>query len=157
MIASDVVEVSMHLAARPETVFSYFTDPARYVTWMGHEAQLDPRPGGVYGVRMSDDFEAAGAFLAVDPPHRLVFTWGWAPGAGQHVKAGAQPDSLLPPGSTRVEVTLAEADGGTLLTLRHHDLTTVELHDAHCVAWQTYLDRLGIRVAGGDPGPDPHS
>ena len=30
-----VVEVSVHIAASPETVFPYFTDPSRYVQWMG--------------------------------------------------------------------------------------------------------------------------
>ena len=30
-----VVEVSVHIAAQPETVFPYFTDPGRYVQWMG--------------------------------------------------------------------------------------------------------------------------
>jgi hypothetical protein len=40
--------------------------------------------------------------------------------------------------------------------LVHHDLPTAELVEGHRVAWETYLHRLGIRVAGGDPGPDPH-
>jgi GNAT superfamily N-acetyltransferase len=41
--------------------------------------------------------------------------------------------------------------------LRQEDLPNSELRDGHCVAWQTYLPRLAIRLAGGDPGPDPHS
>jgi hypothetical protein len=40
------VEVSMHMPAPPEDVFPYFTDPARYVQWMGSEAKLEPVPGG---------------------------------------------------------------------------------------------------------------
>src|SRR5215472_1947768 len=60
-------------------------------------------------------------------------------------------------GSTRVVVTFEPEDGGTRVTLRHHDLPTDELRDAHRVAWQTYLPRLPVRVAGGDPGPDPHA
>jgi len=63
----------------------------------------------------------------------------------------------MPAGSTRVTVTLDAADGGTRLTLRHDDLPNDELRDGHRVAWQTYLPRLVIRAAGGDPGPDPHS
>ena len=55
-----------------------------------------------------------------------------------------------------MEVTLEPGDGGTRLTLRHHDLTTKELRDAHQVARETYLHRLAIRAAGGDPGPEPH-
>ena len=43
------------------------------------------------------------------------------------------------------------------VTLRHDDLPTPELRDGHRVAWDTYLPRLAIAVAGGDPGADPHS
>lgn len=76
MTEPDVLEVSVHVAAQRETVFSYFIDPARYVQWMGGTATLDPAPGGVYRVGMRDGVQAAGEFVEVDPPHRLVFTWG---------------------------------------------------------------------------------
>ena len=45
-MAEAPVEVSMHVPAAPEDVFPYFTDPARYVQWMGSEAELEPAPGG---------------------------------------------------------------------------------------------------------------
>jgi uncharacterized protein YndB with AHSA1/START domain len=155
------VEVIMHITAAPEDVFAYLTDPARYVQWMGSEAKLDPQPGGTYLVRMSDGMSNAGTFLQLDPPHLVVFTWGFAdeeaasrtlhkPG----VPATANP---MPPGSTRVTVTLQPEDGGTRLTLRHDDLPTPELAEGHRIAWDAYLSRLAIRAAGGDPGPDPHS
>ena len=64
----------------------------------------------------------------------------------------------MPAGSTRVTVTLQDADGGdTRLTLRHDDLPTCELRDAHRIAWQTYLTRLAVRASGADPGADPHA
>lgn len=63
----------------------------------------------------------------------------------------------MPPGSTRVTVTLDRQDGGTRLRLRHENLPSRELREGHQVAWNTYLPRLAIRAAGGDPGPDPHS
>ena len=44
---ASVVEHEIRVAARPETVFAYFTDPAKMVQWMGAEATLDPRPGGI--------------------------------------------------------------------------------------------------------------
>ena len=76
MTVAEVVEVSVHIAAQPETVFPYFTDPARYTQWMGEEATLEPVPGGTYRIGMRDGVEASGAFLEVDPPRRLVFTGG---------------------------------------------------------------------------------
>ena len=155
------VEVSMHVPAAPPDVFGFFTDPARYVQWMGSEADLEPVPGGVYRVRMADGFSAAGRFLAVEPPHLVVFSWGFADDeAASRTKGGEADDagaSAMPAGSTRVTVTLDEEDGGTRLTLRHENLPSDSLREGHDVAWNTYLPRLAVRAAGGDPGPDPHA
>jgi len=140
-----VLEVTVHIAARPETVFPYFTDPARYIRWMGSRATLDPVPGGSYRVGMRDGVEAVGEFLEVDPPHRLVFTWGWT------------HDHAVAPGSTRVVVTLEEEHGGTRVVLHHHGLPTEEQHDHHRKGWEMYLDRLGVRLRGDDPGADPNA
>jgi uncharacterized protein YndB with AHSA1/START domain len=154
-------EVSVHVPATPDTVFQYFTDPALYVQWMGSEATLDPRAGGTYRVHMSDGFEAAGTYRTIDPPHQVVFTWGFADEEAaahtKHQRGEATSGSAMPAGSTRVTVTLAPEDAGTRLTLRHDDLPNPELTEGHQIAWETYLPRLAIRLAGGDPGPDPHS
>ncbi len=95
-----VLEVSVPVAARPEIVFSYFTDPARHAQWMGSHATLEPVPGGAYRVSPRDWVEAVGEFLEIDPPHRVVFTWGWTRG------------NTVAPRSTRVVVTLQEHDAG---------------------------------------------
>jgi uncharacterized protein YndB with AHSA1/START domain len=141
----EVLEVSLHIAARPETVFPYFTDPDRYVQWMGTSATLDAVPGGVYRVGMRDGVEATGEFVEVDPPHRVVFTWGWT------------DQFAVAPGSTRVVVTLTAEDGGTRVVLRHHGLPTEELRQHHRTGWEAYLSRLAVRAVGGEPGPDPNA
>jgi uncharacterized protein YndB with AHSA1/START domain len=79
VIDADIVQVSMMVAAPPEIVFPYFTDPVRYAPWMGGAATLEPTPGGVYRVSMRDGVEAIGEFVEVVPPHRVVFTWGLEP------------------------------------------------------------------------------
>lgn len=145
MTELDVLEVSVHIAAAPETVFPYFTDPARYVQWMGNRATLEPVPGGSYHVWMRDGVVVAGEFVEVDPPRRLVFTWGWTQGDD------------VPPGSTRVVVTLEAEDGGTRVVLRHHDLPDAQQLDHHRMGWEMYLARLTVCVLGGEPGPDPNS
>jgi hypothetical protein len=38
-------------------VFPYFTDPGRYVQWMGSGATLEPVPGGTYRIRMRGGVE----------------------------------------------------------------------------------------------------
>jgi uncharacterized protein YndB with AHSA1/START domain len=139
------LEVSVHIAARPETVFAYFTDPIRYAQWMGSHATLEPVPGGTYRVGMRDGVEAAGEFIEIDPPHRVVFTWGWT------------HDPAVAPGSTRVVVTFEEEDGGTRVVLHHHDLPHDEQTEHHRKGWELYLARLSVRASGADPGPDPNA
>jgi uncharacterized protein YndB with AHSA1/START domain len=167
------VEVTVWVPASPSEVFGFFTDPDRYVQWMGSSAELEPVPGGVYRVRMADGFAAAGRFVAVSYPQMVVFSWGFADneaasrtkhaggaggGADAGADAGAGPGAgAMPAGSTRVTVTLLDEDGGTRLTLRHESLPSESLREGHDVAWNTYLPRLAVRAAGGDPGPDPHA
>ncbi len=47
----DTVICETVIAAQPETVFAFFTEPDLYTRWMGARARLDPRPGGAYAVR----------------------------------------------------------------------------------------------------------
>lgn len=143
MTDPEPLEVSVHIAASPDTVFPYFTDPRRYVQWMGSDATLEAVPGGTYRVSIRDGVQASGEFVEVDPPKRLVFTWGW------------HGDPAVPPGSTRVEVIFEEVDGGTRVLLRHLGLPSQDVQDPHAEGWQLYLSRLTVRAAGGDPGPDP--
>ena len=143
MTGDSVVEISVHIAALPETVFGYFTDPGRYVQWMGTDARLEPVPGGCYRVLMRNGVEASGEFVEVDPPRRLVFTWGWT------------HDPAVPPGATRVIVTLEPENGGTRVVLRHHGLPDDGQRAHHRKGWELYLGRLGQRIRGSDPCPDP--
>src|SRR5437764_14393756 len=91
--------------APPEIVFSYFTDPRKHVLWQGTEVELDPRPGGSLRISFGPGWVAVGAYVEVEPPTRLVYTWGWA-------EAGA---AVPPPAASTVEVTLVAAAPATLL------------------------------------------
>ena len=137
-------EVEERIEATPEEVFPYLTDPERYARWMGVEAKLEARPGGVYRVTMSDATVALGEFVTVEPSRRVVFTWGWLGNAG------------LPPGSSTVEITLREDGGSTLVRLRHSGLPGDDARHAHTEGWLRYLARLAVAATGGDPGRDEH-
>ena len=133
----------IYIDASPEETFPYFTDSQKYLRWMGIEAELDARPGGIFKVDPNGRDVIAGEFLAVEPPHRIVFTWGWA-------EAGRP----LPAGSTTVEIELIPQGEGTLLRLVHRGLSRPD-RDKHLIGWPHYLARLQTAAAGGEPGPDP--
>lgn len=146
-----VVEIERRIAARPETVFAYFTDPERYRQWQGVDAELDPRPGGIFRVRVSGRSHTAarGEYVEVDPPTRLVFTWGWE----QHDDIGDGMRGIAP-GSSTVEVVLAPDGDATILRMRHTGLpTTAAAQEVHSYGWSMTLDRLVAVAAGADPGP----
>lgn len=140
---ADAVEVAVQIAASPETVYDFFTDPDRMIQWMGRSVAADPRPGGGFRCDINDEAVAAGEYVALDPPNRVVFTWGWE-GDGPSVA----------PGDSTVEILLAAVGEGTHLRLIHRDLPTAESAEKHSHGWRHYLDRLAIAAAGGDPGPD---
>lgn len=144
------VEVSQRVDGTPDVVFPYFTDPEKYCLWQGLEAELDPRPGGVYRLKFFDGGAVEGEYLVVDPPHRIVFSWGW--------NGDALPPGMadVPPGSTTVEVTLVADGDGTIIQLRHSGLPSDAASSVHEWGWRTvYLPRLEIARAGRDPGPEP--
>ena len=141
-VETEVLQHEIRIDARPETVFQYFTDPTRMIEWKGRSATLDPRPGGAYRVEINDVATVSGEYLEVEPPSRVVFTWGWE---GNPVE----------PGSTTVEVELVPDGQGTLVRLTHRGLPPGE-RDAHRTGWTHYLGRLAEAAAGRDPGRDPH-
>jgi uncharacterized protein YndB with AHSA1/START domain len=164
---TSVVEHEVRIAADPETVFGFFTDPVKMIQWMGAEATLDPRPGGVcrivfhppepvveflgsaYGSGTPPPLGPDGAnavlgeFVEVEPNRRLVFTWGFETELFE-----------VPPQSTSVEVTLVPDGSETVLRLAHRRLPEAATA-FHRAGWQHYLPRLARAAAGGDPGHDP--
>ena len=88
-------------------------DPEKATRWMGRSASLDPRPGGEYRVEVISGNVACGEFVELDPPHRLVWTWGWEPGS----------PSPVAPGSTTIEVELVPEGDGTRLLFTHSGLS----------------------------------
>jgi uncharacterized protein YndB with AHSA1/START domain len=128
------IEQTLRIQARPETVWRFFTDPARLSQWWG-KAELNAHPGGTLRVEMQEGPRPVmrGEFVELVPYERIVFTFGWeaTPGA---------PD--IPPGASRVEVTLTQDGDGTNLTLRHSGLQAL-LEGETSDGWAHVLRRLG--------------
>ena len=147
-----VIELERRIAAPAAIVFSYFTDPERYRLWQGVDADIDPRPGGLFRVQMTGRSHhiARGEYLEVDPPNRLLFTWGWEP-----AETLGTDQSEVPPGTSTVEVTLVPDGEATIVRLRQSGLPSQSTCRFHTWGWDYSLLRLGVLASGGDPGPSP--
>jgi uncharacterized protein YndB with AHSA1/START domain len=137
--AGEPVVVEIHIEAEPGTVFEFFVDADKLSRWLAESATLDPQPGGVcrqdhVGETGKPSFHMLGEFLEVDPPKRVVFTWGFE-----------EPEVRVPVGSSRVEVTLRAVGRGTHLRLEHHELPASEVA-SHAEGWTEMLSRLATAV-----------
>jgi uncharacterized protein YndB with AHSA1/START domain len=142
-----VYERELAIAATPETVWGLLADPAKIVRWMGVNAELDARPGGAYRIEVLPGSVASGEVVELDPPRRLVLSWGWEPGVD-----GPNP---VPPGSSTVEFELVPTAAGTTLRFTHRGLPDAAAAERHAQGWDHYLDRLTVAAPGGNPGSDP--
>ncbi len=115
-----------------DIVRTYFTDPKRIVEWWPTRATVDLRVGG----ELKFEFDqpdgrtdrARGTFVEL-ARDRIVLTWGF------------DRDAALPPGSSRVEITL-EADGrATVVRLEHRGLPETHRR-SHDDGWAYFLSRL---------------
>ena len=140
---NDIVEREIAIAARPETIFSFFTDPVKLMRWKGINVAIDPRPGGLFRTDINGRNVVRGEYIEVTPFTRLVFTWGW------------ENDPVVPPGSSTVEISLIPQGANTLLRLRHSGLPSDDQRKSHAEGWDHFLPRLTIVASGGDAGVDP--
>ena len=136
------------IAARPETVWEFLVDPKKATRWMGIDATLEAEPGGVYRVTVLSGNVASGRFVEVDPPRRLVFSWGWEPSDFKG------PGMAVTPGASTVEIDLEPEGDGTRMRFVHRDLPTAEATASHAHGWDHYLGRFAIAASGEDPGRD---
>jgi uncharacterized protein YndB with AHSA1/START domain len=131
----------IRIEAAPSRVFEFFTDAASLARWMGDSAVVDPRPGGEFTLHINGG-PIAGRYVVVDPPNRVVITWG---------RSGSED---FPPGASTLAVSLIPDGAGTVVEVEHSGLPATESRQ-HALGWQHYLPRLATAAAGSDPGPDP--
>ena len=114
------------IQARPETVFSFFTNSDRWASWWGAGSTIDPRAGGHVFIRHPGGIEVAGEVIDIRPPERISFTYGFVSG---------QP---IPVGSSRVTIRLEPAGFGTRLRLEHQ-FAEAPIRDEHVQGWRYQL------------------
>ena len=131
---------SIDIAAAPEAVFEYLVTNDGMTAWMGQHASLDPHPGGRFEVDVAG-YPVRGRYLEVDPPKRVVVSWGFA---------GSDD---LPPGASRVTFELTPTGEGTRVDLTHSGLPDVRL-PGHRTGWAHFLPRLREAGSGHPLGAD---
>ncbi|MEX2252982.1 MAG: SRPBCC domain-containing protein [Thermoleophilaceae bacterium] len=129
------------LPAPRDEVFAAWTEAARIPEWFGPagriapRAEVDLRVGGRYRIEIQDGelvLSAVGRYLEIEPPERLVFTFGWEPVVHEVADIG----------ETVVTVELRDREGSTEMTLTHEGLPTEEAAQFHDFGWGASFDRL---------------
>jgi uncharacterized protein YndB with AHSA1/START domain len=133
-MATERLELSVRIAARPATVFRFLSDPDRFRAWMGEGATL----GADRTVRLQypTGEVAEGDVLELVPDRRLVFSYGY------------RGNQAMGPGSTTVRIDLQPDGEGTRVVLVQENLPDATARRGHEGGWTHYLSRLrGVAVA----------
>ena len=125
---------SIAIRATPAQVFAYLVTAAGMTAWMGQHATLDPRPGGLFAVDIAGS-PIRGEFVEVNPPHRVVMTWGLAGSAE------------FPAGASTVSFTLTATGDGTRVDVLHSNLPDDRV-EGHVDGWAHFLPRLELVAQG---------
>jgi uncharacterized protein YndB with AHSA1/START domain len=128
------LERTVVIHATPETVFRFFTDSARWAKWWGAGSTIDAKPGGRVYVKHPGEAESEGEVLELDPPRRIVFTYGYVSG------------KPIPAGSSRVTIDLQRDRADTRLRLTH-ELADAAARDEHVQGWRFQLSLFANAVS----------
>lgn len=122
------------IRAEPATVFRFFTDSARFASWWGAGSTIDAQAGGKVYIRHPNGVETVGEVIEAVAPERIVFTYGYASG------------KPIPPGGSRVTISLTPDAAGTRLHLRH-EFADEAPRNEHVQGWRFQLSLFGNVVA----------
>jgi uncharacterized protein YndB with AHSA1/START domain len=114
------------IGAPREMVFRYFTDNAHWAAWWGKGSTIEPRVGGRVFIRHPEGTEVVGDVVAIDPPERIVFTYGYVKG------------TPVAPGESQVTIRLDATARGTRLNLLHEFADEAAMHP-HVQGWRYQL------------------
>jgi uncharacterized protein YndB with AHSA1/START domain len=125
--------------ARPEKVWSAWTDPEKLIAWFGTAkarpgslcAELDVRIGGRYRISFDDTsgehYEVGGVYREVVPNERLVFSWAW---------------HSTPERESLVTVSIKPDGAGTLMIFSHEQFFDEAARDNHAKGWNELFTQL---------------
>lgn len=134
---ANLVEVATRINAPQSTVFRYFSDSARFSSWIGAPVSFHGDSGNAVAIGSTFRIQFShgrtiveGSVLDLVPDKRVQLSWGIARG---------DQAAEMPARSTTVTIDL-EPDGlGTRVRLRHENLTSEDLRGDHRDGWTDYL------------------
>jgi uncharacterized protein YndB with AHSA1/START domain len=136
--------IEREFQASPERVYEAWTNPELLQKWWGPEGvtipdlTLDVREGGSWITTFHSDKMGkrvvSGKYISLEPPGRLVFTWGWL----DNGKRGHE---------TEVEIVLAKLNNGTKMTLTQKIFVETEHRDNHGFGWSSSFNKLDELLA----------
>jgi uncharacterized protein YndB with AHSA1/START domain len=142
---SALVQIRRRLPASREDVFRAWTDPALLAQWFkppggsSGGVEMDVRVGGRYRCAMKlpgYTYYAVGEFVEIDPPKRLVFTFGW-----EHAIVSLT-DSL-------VTIEFEDRDSETEVRVTHERLGGPVMRALHRWGWRQLLWEIARRLRQG--------
>lgn len=143
MTTDTTVEIKRIFDAPPQRVFDAWMKREEWQNWIGPEGircdvpELDAKVGGRYRIAMKltsgENIPVGGTYQIIEPPHRIVFTWGW---------------DGDPARQSTITLLFRDLGGKTELTLRQEGLPTVESRDDHTKGWNSALNKLERHIAG---------
>lgn len=123
-----VVRLVGEVAADPDTVYRYFTDPALLTRWWAEEAKTDPRSDGDYQLSWpSQGTRLLGTYIVVDAGKRLAFTWAFA------------HEATAP---ATVDIKFLPSDAGTELVIEHSHRDDPDERQGYIDGWRFFIERL---------------
>lgn len=135
-------EKTVFLPIDPDVAFDLVTQPERLRRWCTVAARVDLRLGGEFLWTVTPGNNAMGNIATFELGKCVSYTWGWI----------QDPD--LPPGASKVTITLEPVAGGTNVQFVHEGLSK-EQEVGHAEGWNHFLERLVQYATTGIATADP--
>ena len=136
--AAPILEVRRTIRAPRQRVFDAWTKAEELKRWHAPGpltvsfAEIDLREGGGYRIHMrapdGTEHRVSGVYREVDPPNRVVYTWGWD---GDH-----------PVKNSVVTIEFRDLGEATEVILKHEGFPAGDEQANHEKGWTAIMDKL---------------
>lgn len=137
-MASKTLTFKRIINAPPSAAFRAFTNSSALREWLCDTATTDPHKGGRFYVAWGSGYYAGGEYTALAANKKAAFTW----------RGKGDPDA------TKVQVSVAEKNGGSIVKLAHTGVGSgkawAKTAQAITRGWERWLDNLRSTLETGE-------